>query len=116
MTRLLGRTLIPRGDRAAADVDALLEILRAGAQDRRVLAMRMGVTDRRMRRAVEEARRRGELVIWRDGLYRLAASAAEYGEWETRELRSRLGTFGEQMRRMRAARDRLWPLEQARWL
>lgn len=64
------------------------------------LAILMGVDDRRMRRAVEEARRRGILVIHDGEVYRLARSLEDYRAWRDHSLRSRLGAFGEQLRAM----------------
>jgi hypothetical protein len=102
-------------DRDVADV---LRWLHQGAQDRGILAQKMGVPDRRMRLAIQEARRRGELVIvTRPGplhLYAIASSRAEYDEWRRHELMSRLGAFGEQLRAMDARASRIWPLEQLR--
>jgi len=84
----------PRGSRRLdADVADLLRWLGQGAQDRGILAQKMGVPDRRMRKAIEEARRRGELVIvTRPGplhLYALARSRSEFDEWKRHELMSR---------------------------
>lgn len=103
--------------RVQADVEALLGYLREGAQDRAVLAMRLHVTDRRMRRSIDHARRRGELVIFdrEDKLYRLARSRAEYEAWEQHEVDSRLGAFFAQRKAMREAVARKWP-EQLRLL
>lgn len=95
-------------------VAALLELLAEGAQARKVLATRMGLSDRKTRGVVEEARRRGELVIWLDGLYRLASSASEFEEWARREQRSRLGTLHAQLSAMTRSAQRLWPAEQIR--
>jgi len=111
----------PRGSRRLdADVADLLRWLGQGAQDRGILAQKMGVPDRRMRKAIEEARRRGELVIvTRPGplhLYALARSRSEFDEWKRHELMSRLGSFGAQLRAMEAAANRRWPLEQTRWI
>lgn len=100
--------LLPR--QIDGDIAALLSLLHEGPQDRRVLAMRMGsVEDRRMRNAIDHARRRGELVIRTNGLYALAASRAEYEAWERQELTSRLGTFGKQLHAMRETVARRWP-------
>lgn len=104
----------PRGPQTypralALDVEALLSLLAEGKQDRAILAMRMGVRDRRMRIAVEEARAQGQLVLWADGYYRLAASRAEYDAWENLELNPRLNRLLEQRSAMRRHRDVTWP-------
>jgi hypothetical protein len=113
----------PSRDRGASpaqldrDVAQLLRWLAEAAQDRTILAQKMDVTDRRMRRTIEEARRRGELVITTPGplhLYRLAETRPEYELWKRLELMSRMGTFGAQLRAMDAAADRRWPAEQLR--
>lgn len=103
------------------DVDQLLRWLAEGPQDRVILAQRMGKADRMVRLAIEEARRRGHLVIservngnTRIRLYRIARTRAEYDEWERHEVMSRMGSFGQQLRAMRATRDRTWPYEQGR--
>lgn len=92
------------------DIAHLLDILAEGPQDRRILAMRMGgLEDRRVRNAIDHARRRGELVVRTNGLYALAASRSEYESWERQELTSRLGTFGKQLHAMRETVARRWP-------
>lgn len=98
-------------------VDDVLRWLLDGKQDRGILAQRMNVTDRLMRKAIEEARRRGELVITTPGplhLYELATSREEYERWRRHEVMSRMGTFGAQLRAMDAHADRRWPAEQLR--
>lgn len=97
-----------------ADVESLLDVLANGPQDRRILAMRMATTDRRMRRTVEEARRRGHLVVWLDGMYRIASTASDFEEWARREQRSRLGTLHSQLTAMTRTAARMWPAEQMR--
>ena len=92
-------------------MDQVLRWLREGPQDRKILAMRLGCDDRRMRLAIEELRLRGELVLTLDGLYRLASSRAEFDEWVRREQQSRLATFHLQLSEMTRAADRRWPLE-----
>lgn len=100
--------LLPR--QVDGDIAALLSVLRDGPQDRRVLALRMGsIEDRRVRNAIDHARRRGELVIHDGGYYRLAESGEEYLAWERRAVTSRMGTFGEQLRAMRETVARRWP-------
>lgn len=96
------------------DVLQLLRWLKEGPQVRGILAQRMHLTDRRMRRTIEEARARGELVIWSDGLYRIASGRPEYEAWREHEVMSRMGRFGLQMRAMNARADRQWPAEQLR--
>jgi hypothetical protein len=79
-----------------------------------VLAIRMGgIEDRRMRNAVDHARRRGELVIYLNGLYRLAESRDEFTEWAKREQQSRLRTLHQQLSAMSETVARKWP-EQTR--
>jgi len=100
-------------------VDDVLRWLTIGRQDRGILAQRMGVNDRVMRKAIEEARKRGALVITTTGplhAYELAPSRAEYERWRRHEVMSRMGTFGQQLRAMDATADRRWPAEQTRWI
>jgi len=102
-----------------AYVDDVLRWLGAGAQDRGILAQRMGCSDRKMRAAIEEARKRGALIITTPGplhLYELAPSREEYERWRRHEVMSRMGTFGQQLRAMDATADRRWPAEQTRWI
>lgn len=102
------------------DVDALLQVLTEGAQERAFLCRRLGVSDRKARHFVEEARLRGHLVIWQrnergpGGLYRIAATRQEYDDFVRAEIQSRLGTLHEQLRAMNATADRQWPAEQLR--
>jgi hypothetical protein len=99
------------------DVAEVMRWLRDGKQDRGILAQKTRMTDRRMRKAIEEARRRGELVITTPGplhMYVLADSRGDYLAWRHHELMSRMGTFGQQLRAMDAAADRRWPAEQMR--
>lgn len=109
----------PRPRKIDEDVERVVGWLRQGKQDRGILAARMGVSDRRMRKAIEEARRRGELVITTAGplhVYELAASREEYERWRRHEVMSRMGTFGVQLRAMDARAARQWPAEQTRWI
>jgi hypothetical protein len=104
----------PRGPQTAPralalDVEALLQLLSEGKQDRAILAMRMGVRDRRMRIAVEEARARGHLVLWGGGYYRLAESRMEYELWEGMELNPRITRLLQQRSAMRERCLRTWP-------
>ncbi len=102
------------------DVDALLQLLAEGPQERAFLCRRLGVSDRKARLFVEEARVRGHLVIWQrnergaGGLYRVAASLTEYDTWKRAEVQSRLGTLHEQLRAMDATAMRTFPPEQLR--
>jgi hypothetical protein len=98
-------------------VDDVLRWLAQGRQDRTLLASKMGVSDRKMRKAIEIARTRGALVITTPGplhLYELAPSRAEYLRWRRHEVMSRMGTFGKQLRAMDNTADRRWPAEQQR--
>lgn len=102
-----------------AYVEDVLRWLSQGKQDRAVLAQRMDCSDRKMRRAIEEARTRGALVITTPGplhAYELAPSREEYERWRQHEVMSRMGTFGKQLRAMDATADRRWPAEQTRWI
>lgn len=113
------RVLPPRPRKLDAYVDDVLRWLAQGRQDRGLLAQKMGISDRLMRRAIEEARRRGALVITTPGplhSYELAPSRAEYERWRRNEVMSRMGTFGAQLRAMDATADRRWPAEQTRWI
>lgn len=93
-----------------------------GPQDRHMLALRMGMSDRKVRLIAEAARLRGELVIFArfegaaGGAYKIAETRAEYEAWKRAEITSRLGSFGAQLRATDVAADRHWPLEQARWI
>jgi hypothetical protein len=103
--------------RLDALVDELLRWLADGKQDRGILAQRMGVSDRLMRKAIEEARRRGALVVTTPGplhSYELAPTREEYERWRRHEVMSRMGAFGAQLRAMDATADRRWPAEQLR--
>lgn len=96
----------------------MLGWLADGKQDRGILAARMRVSDRLMRKAIEEARRRGHLIVTTPGplhAYELARSREDYARWRRREVMSRMGTFGVQLRAMDATADRQWPAEQLRW-
>jgi len=93
-------------------MDQVVRWLTEGPQDRKILSMRLQCGDRQMRIAIEELRRRGQLIVTLHGYYRLAASRDEYEEWKRLELKSRLGTFHEQLRHMDAQADRVWPAEQ----
>ncbi len=95
--------------RLSAEINALIHHLEDRPWDRRILAQLMGVTDRKCRRTIEEARRSGHLVIWRDGEYALARSAEEYANWERHEVNSRLGSFFAQRKAMRETVARRWP-------
>jgi hypothetical protein len=104
----------PRGPQTAPralslDIESLLQLLGEGKQDRAILAMKMGVRDRRMRMAVEAARAGGEMVLWGDGYYRLATSRMEYDVWEELELNSRITRLLQQRSAMRRRRDVTWP-------
>lgn len=82
----------------------------SGPQDRRILAQRLGMTDRRMRFAVEDARLRGHLVIHDGGTYAIARTRAEFDGW-LRVHRARFVTQLRQYRAMRRTASRLWPLQ-----
>jgi hypothetical protein len=107
---------VPR-PRLDARVDELVSWLQGGRQDRAVLAQRMRLPDRALRRLIEEARRRGVLVITTKGplhQYELAPAREEYERWRRHEVMGRMGSFGAQLRAMDAAADRVWPAEQLR--
>lgn len=97
-----------------ADVARLLAYLGEGPLTRHNLAGWLQMSDRKMRSTVEEARRRGHLVVWHSGNYRLAESADEFNDWARKEVQSRIGTLAIQLRAMRTSRDRRWPAEQMR--
>lgn len=98
-------------------VDELVCWLAEGVQDRGILAAKMRLKDRVMRRTIEEARRRGVLIITTPGplhTYAIAPSRAEYERWRKAEVLGRMGSLGAQLRAMDAAADRTWPAEQMR--
>lgn len=91
-------------------MDALIGVLAEGPQVRNILAMRLGMTDRRMRFAVEAARLRGELVIHDGDNYALAETRQQFEDW-LRVHRARFVTQLKQFRAMRRTAGRLWPFQ-----
>lgn len=111
-----------RGPRLSdQDVDAVVEILNAhpSGLERHELVAQMNaqhrvIRDSAVRVAIENARARGELVLWVDGKYRIARSVEEVETWISRETEPRMLRFAEQMRAMRARCAVTFPPEQMR--
>lgn len=94
---------------ASSDVAMLLSFLGERPCARETLAYLMNTSDRKARKTIEDARQAGHLVIWSDGLYRIATTREEFDAWIDHEVNSRLGSFFAQKKAMTETATRRWP-------